>query len=57
MFIQLRKKKNTREKFQRRKISLFNKADDFHRIFGADVFFVIREKGRYYTYTSAKELH
>jgi hypothetical protein len=49
--------KNTREKFRRRKISLFNKADDFHRIFGADVFFVIRKKGRYYTYTSAEKLH
>jgi len=57
MFKQLRNKKNTREKFRRRKISLFNKADDFHRIFGADVFFVIREKGRYFTYTSTEEFH
>jgi hypothetical protein len=57
MLKQLRNKKNAREKFGRRKISLFNKADDFHRIFGADVYFVIQKKGRYYTYTSADKLH
>jgi hypothetical protein len=48
-------KKNTREKFRRRKISLLKKADDLHRFFGADVFFAIRKNRKYYAYISAKK--
>jgi hypothetical protein len=47
-----RSRKNTREKFRRRKISLISKADDLHRFFGADVFFAVRKKGEYYVYIS-----
>jgi hypothetical protein len=45
-------RKNTRENFRRRKISLISKVDDLHRFFGADVFFAIRKNGRYYVYIS-----
>jgi hypothetical protein len=54
---QQRNKKNTQEQFRRRKISLLNKADDLHRFFGADVFFAIRKKGKYYVYISAEKPH
>jgi hypothetical protein len=57
MYKQQRNKKNTQEKFRRRKISLLSKANDLHRFFGADVFLVIQKKGKYYTYISAKKPH
>jgi hypothetical protein len=59
MYEQQRKKriKVTQEKFRRRKISLVSKVDDLHRFFGADVFLVIRKRGRYYAYISTEELH
>ena len=57
MYEQQRNKKNTLEKFRRRKISLLNKADDLHRFYKADVFFAIRKKGRYYAYISTVNLH
>jgi hypothetical protein len=41
MYKQKQNKKNTLEKFQQRKISLFSKANDLYRFFKADVFFVI----------------
>jgi hypothetical protein len=49
-------RKNTQENFRRRKINLINKADDIHRFFGADVFLVIRKRGRYYAYISRERL-
>jgi hypothetical protein len=57
MYEQQHNKKNTQEKFRRRKISVLKKADDLHRFFGADVFFVIRKKGKYYAYISAEKPH
>jgi hypothetical protein len=57
MYKQQRKKRNTQEKFRRRKISLVSKVDDLHRFFGADVFLAIRKRGRYYAYISTEELH
>ena len=57
MYEQQRNKRNTQEKFRRRKISLLSKADDLHRLFRADVFFAIRKKGRYYIYISAVNHH
>lgn len=47
-----KKRRNTQEKFRRRKISLISKVDDLHRLFGVDVFFVIQKNGRYYGYIS-----
>ena len=49
-------RKNTQENFRRRKINLINKADDLHRFFRADVFLVIRKKGKYSRYNSREEL-
>jgi hypothetical protein len=49
-------RKNTQENFRRRKINLISKADDIHRLFGADVFLVIRKKGKYCGYNSREEL-
>jgi hypothetical protein len=57
MYEQEQNKKNTQEKFRRRKISLLSKADDLHRFFGADVFFVIQKNGKYYVYISAEKPH
>ncbi|TVY90171.1 hypothetical protein LAWI1_G005274 [Lachnellula willkommii] len=54
MYKQQRKKRNTQEKFRRRKISLVSKVDDLHRFFGADAFLVIRMRGRYYAYISTE---
>jgi hypothetical protein len=45
-------KKNTQEKFRRRKTSLISKADDLHRLFGAQVFLAIQYNGKYHTYVS-----
>ncbi|KAH6667811.1 hypothetical protein B0J14DRAFT_658590 [Halenospora varia] len=49
-------RKNTQENFRRRKINLISKADDLHRFFGADIFLVIRKRGRYCAYYSREEL-
>jgi len=49
-------RKNTQENFRRRKENLISKADDLHRLFGADVFLVIRKKGKYSGYNSTEEL-
>ena len=49
-------KKNTQENFRQRKINLINKADNLHRFFRADVFLVIRKKGKYSGYNSREEL-
>ncbi|KAG9228827.1 hypothetical protein BJ875DRAFT_525382 [Amylocarpus encephaloides] len=52
-------RKNSQEIFQQRKINLISKPDDLHRLFGADVFLVIRRKGRYcgyYGYNSSEDL-
>jgi hypothetical protein len=57
MYKQQRKKRNIQEKFRRRKISLVSKVDDLHRFFGADIFLVIRKRGRYSAYISSDELH
>jgi hypothetical protein len=46
MYKQQRKKRNTQEKFRRRKISLVSKVDDLYRFFGADVFLAIRKRGK-----------
>jgi hypothetical protein len=51
------RKRNTQEKFRRRKISLVSKVDDLHRFFRADVFLVIRKRGRYSGYISSDELY
>ncbi|KAF8847691.1 hypothetical protein BDZ45DRAFT_754648 [Acephala macrosclerotiorum] len=49
-------RKNTQENFRRRKINLISKADDLYRLFGADVFLVIRKRGKYCGYNSREEL-
>jgi len=49
-------RKNTQENFRRRKINLISKADDLYRFFGADVFLVIRKKGKYSGYNSREKL-
>ena len=49
-------RKNTQENFRRRKINLISKADDLHRFFGADIFLVIRKKGKYSGYNLREEL-
>jgi hypothetical protein len=45
-------RKNTQENFRRRKINIISKADDLQRFFGADVFLVIRKKGKLCGYIS-----
>jgi hypothetical protein len=49
-------RKNIQENFRRRRINLIGKADDLHRFFGADIFLVIRRKGKYYGYNSRQDL-
>ncbi|KAG9228273.1 hypothetical protein BJ875DRAFT_349513, partial [Amylocarpus encephaloides] len=40
----------------RRKINLISKGDDLHRLFGVDVFLVIRKKGKHCGYNSRDKL-
>jgi hypothetical protein len=49
-------RKNIQENFRRRRINLIGKADDLHRFFGADIFLVIRRKGKYCGYNSRQDL-
>jgi hypothetical protein len=49
-------RKNTQENFRRRKVNLISKADDLYRVFGADVFLIIRKRGRYCAYNSREGL-
>ena len=44
--------KATQEKFQRRKKSLVSKANELKLLCDADVYLLIRRRGKFYTYSS-----
>ncbi|KAI9774178.1 MAG: hypothetical protein M1839_001880 [Geoglossum umbratile] len=47
--------KATDEKFRKRKNNILKKGDELRLLCGADVFILLRRKGRYYTYKSTDQ--
>lgn len=45
------------ENFRRQRVTLVEKADRFRELFGADVFILVRRKGKLMVYTSRNSLN